>query len=75
MNFDQELDATGLKCPLPILKTKKALAAMHSGQVLKVVSTDPNTVTDFGRFAEQTGNQLVLQQQNDAHYVFYIARR
>lgn len=75
MNFDQELDASGLKCPLPILRAKKALASMESGQVLKITSTDPNTVGDFVRFAEQTGNTLLSKQAFDSNYVFYLARR
>ena len=56
MHIDQELDARGLNCPLPILKTKKALTAMQSGQVLKVVATDAGSVRDFAAFAKQTGN-------------------
>ena len=58
-NFDQELDATGLNCPLPILRAKKSLATLTTGQVLRVVSTDPGSVKDFEAFAKQTGNTLV----------------
>ncbi len=56
MNFDKELDARGLNCPLPILRTKKALAELQSGQVLKVVATDPGAVKDFQAFSRQTGS-------------------
>ena len=59
MNFDKELDARGLSCPLPILKTKKALNDLASGQVLKVVATDPGSVKDMQAFANQTGSALV----------------
>ena len=58
MNFDKELDARGLNCPLPILRAKKALAELQSGQVLRVISTDPGSVKDFAAFAKQTGNEL-----------------
>jgi len=59
MNFDKELDARGLNCPLPILRAKKALAEVGSGQVLKILSTDPGSVKDFAAFAKQTGNELL----------------
>lgn len=62
MNFNKELDARGLTCPLPILKAKKALADMQSGEVLKVLATDPGSVRDFQAFARQTGNDLLDQQ-------------
>ncbi|MGH6647997.1 sulfurtransferase TusA family protein [Aquabacterium sp.] len=62
MDFNKELDARGLTCPLPILKAKKALSDMHSGEVLKVLATDPGSVRDFQAFARQTGNDLVDQQ-------------
>jgi len=62
MDFNKELDARGLTCPLPILKAKKALSDMHSGEVLKVFATDPGSVRDFQAFARQTGNDLVDQQ-------------
>ena len=61
MNHDKELDARGLSCPLPILKTKKALSDLTSGQVLKVVATDPGSIKDMQAFANQTGNPLVSQ--------------
>jgi TusA-related sulfurtransferase len=75
MKFDKELDARGLNCPLPILKTKKALNDMLSGQLLKVVCTDPGSTRDFIAFAKQTGNELVEQQTVGADLVHYIKRR
>ena len=75
MNFDREVDATGLNCPLPILRTKKALAEMQSGQVLKVTSTDPGSVRDFAMFAKQTGNELVEQADQSGSFIFYMKRR
>ncbi|HEX4880661.1 MAG TPA: sulfurtransferase TusA family protein [Limnobacter sp.] len=75
MNFDREVDASGLNCPLPILRTKKALAEMQSGQVLKVTSTDPGSVRDFAMFAKQTGNELLEQADQSGSFVFYMKRR
>ena len=73
--FDAELDASGLTCPLPILKTKKALNALASGQVLKVVTTDPGAPRDFQAFAVQTGNTLLSQQMDGQRGVHYLRRR
>ena len=73
--FDAELDASGLTCPLPILKTKKALNALASGQVLKVVTTDPGAPRDFQAFAVQTGNALLGQQEADAGCTHSLKRR
>lgn len=75
MNADKELDARGLNCPLPILKAKKALADMTSGQVLRVVSTDAGSVRDFQAFAKQTGNELLEQQTVGAEHVTLLKRR
>ena len=75
MNIDKEIDTRGLNCPLPILKAKKALADMQSGQLLKVVSTDQGSVRDFQAFAKQTGNELVEQQTVGAEYVHVLKRR
>ena len=75
MEFDKELDARGLNCPLPILKAKKALTEMLSGEVLKVVATDPGSVRDFQAFARQTGNELVDQTSDDKEFVHYLRRR
>ena len=73
--FDREVDARGLNCPLPILKAKKALAELGSGQVLKVLSTDPGSQRDFQAFARQTGNELVGQSEADRTWSFFLKRR
>ena len=75
MNFDKEFDASGLACPLPILKAKKALADMLSGEVLKVVATDPGSMRDFQAFARQTGNELVEQSTQGADLLHTLRRR
>jgi tRNA 2-thiouridine synthesizing protein A len=75
MNIDKEIDTRGLNCPLPILKAKKALADMQSGQLLKVVATDSGSVRDFQAFAKQTGNELVEQQTVGSEYVHVLRRR
>jgi tRNA 2-thiouridine synthesizing protein A len=75
MNFSKELDARGLNCPLPILKTKKALAEMTSGQVLRVLATDPGSVRDFQAFARQTGNELLSQSEENKEYIFFMRRK
>ncbi|HEX7642449.1 MAG TPA: sulfurtransferase TusA family protein [Burkholderiaceae bacterium] len=75
MDFNKELDARGLNCPLPILKTKKALAEMSSGQVLRVVATDPGSVRDFQAFARQTGNELVSHNEENKEYIFFMRRK
>ncbi|MCC7544502.1 MAG: sulfurtransferase TusA family protein [Aquabacterium sp.] len=79
MDIHKELDARGLTCPLPILKAKKALSDMQSGEVLKVLATDPGSVRDFQAFARQTGNDLLEQQtlQNDGkdEFVHLLRRR
>ena len=75
MQIDKEIDTRGLNCPLPILKAKKALADMQSGQVLKVLATDSGSVRDFQAFARQTGNELVEQQTVGSEYVHVLRRR
>jgi TusA-related sulfurtransferase len=75
METTRELDARGLNCPLPILKAKKALAEMTSGELLRVVSTDPGSVRDFQAFARQTGNELVEQTSGGSDYVHVLRRR
>jgi tRNA 2-thiouridine synthesizing protein A len=75
MDADKEIDTRGLNCPLPILKAKKALADMHSGELLKVVSTDPGSLRDFKAFARQTGNELVDQATEGNEYVHLLRRR
>jgi len=75
MNTDKEIDTRGLNCPLPILKAKKALADMSTGQTLKVVSTDPGSVRDFQAFARQTGNELIDQQTESTDFIHVLRRR
>jgi len=75
MEFHKDLDARGLNCPLPILKAKKALAEMTSGEVLRVVATDSGSVRDFQAFARQTGNELLEQSQDGAEFTFYMRRK
>lgn len=75
MEFHKELDARGLNCPLPILKAKKALAEMASGEVLRVVATDPGSVRDFQAFARQTGNQLLDHSAAENEFVFFMQRK
>jgi TusA-related sulfurtransferase len=72
---DLEVDASGLACPLPILRAKKALAQLASGQVLKVTTTDRNAIRDFQAFARQTGNALLLQDENAGRGIHYLRRR
>jgi tRNA 2-thiouridine synthesizing protein A len=75
MNFEKELDARGLKCPLPILLAKKALAAMASGQVLKIVATDPGSVRDFQAFCKQTRNELLQHTEANKEFTFFMKRK
>ena len=76
MDFDKEVDARGLNCPLPILRTKKMLAEMQSGQVVRVLATDPGAVKDFQAFARQTGNELVGQGETaDKAFEFFLKRK
>jgi tRNA 2-thiouridine synthesizing protein A len=75
VTFDRELDARGLNCPLPILRTKKSLNDMASGQVLKIVATDPGSVRDFQAFSRQTGNQLLLANESGGEYLFMMRKK
>ena len=75
MTFDKEVDARGLNCPLPILRAKKALNDMQTGQVLKIVATDPGAVKDFQAFCKQTGNELLSQDQTEREFSFYLKRK
>ena len=72
---DRELDVRGLNCPLPILRTKKALAEMSSGQLLRVLATDPGAVRDFQAFAKQTGNELLASGETDNVFEFLFKRK
>ena len=75
MDANKEIDTRGMNCPLPILKAKKALAEMSSGEVLKVVATDPGSMRDFQAFARQTGNELLGQQTINKEFVHFLKRR
>jgi tRNA 2-thiouridine synthesizing protein A len=75
LQHDREVDARGLNCPLPVLRTKKALNDMASGQSLRVVATDPGSVRDFIAFAKQTGNELVEHGEQDGEFWFVLKRR
>jgi tRNA 2-thiouridine synthesizing protein A len=75
MQFDKELDARGLNCPLPIIKTKKALNDLGSGQVLRVTSTDSGSLKDMEAFAKQTGNELLSSAQEGGDYVFFLKKK
>lgn len=73
-NATQELDARGLNCPLPILRARKALNGLQSGQTLRIRATDPGSVKDFAAFCNQTGNELISSEQNGGEYVFQIRK-
>jgi tRNA 2-thiouridine synthesizing protein A len=73
-DFDRELDASGLNCPLPILRAKKTLADMESGQVLHIIATDPGSVKDFEAFAKQTGNELLSSGEEGGKFTFLIKK-
>ena len=75
MHIDKEVDARGMNCPLPILKAKKALSEMESGQLLKVVATDGGSLRDFQAVARQTGNELVEQQTQGVEFIHVLRRR
>ena len=72
MHFDKELDARGLNCPLPILRAKKALTGLQSGQVLKVLATDPGAVKDFQAFSRQTGHELMSHAEANREFTFFM---
>jgi len=75
MDVQREIDTRGLNCPLPILKAKKALAEMQSGELLRVVATDPGSMRDFQAFARQTGNELVAQETRADEFIHVLRRR
>ena len=75
MEFQRDLDARGLNCPLPILKAKKALAEMATGEVLRITATDTGSVRDFQAFAKQTGNALLSHTQNGYEFTFLMRRK
>jgi tRNA 2-thiouridine synthesizing protein A len=74
-SFDKDLDARGLNCPLPILRAKKALTEMSSGQVLRIVATDPGSVKDFQAFSRQTGNELVSHAETNREFTFFMKKK
>jgi len=75
MDFNRDLDARGLNCPLPILRTKKTLNEMASGEVLRVIATDPGSVKDFAAFAKQTGNELLSSSESGGEFTFFIKKK
>jgi tRNA 2-thiouridine synthesizing protein A len=75
MEFQKDLDARGLNCPLPILKAKKALAEMETGEVLRIVATDSGSVRDFQAFAKQTGNALLSHSHLNGEFTFLMRRK
>ena len=75
LNADKEIDTRGLNCPLPILRAKKALSDMKTGQVLKIVATDPGSMRDFQAFSKQTGNELLAQQTINKEFIHFLKRR
>jgi tRNA 2-thiouridine synthesizing protein A len=75
MNFDKDLDARNLNCPLPILRAKKALADIQSGQVLRIVATDPGSVKDFQAFCKQTGHELLSHTEANKEFIFFMKRK
>ena len=75
MHYDKELDARGLNCPLPILRTKKALADLQPGQVLKVIATDPGAVKDFQAFSRQTGHELLSHAEERKEFTFFMKKK
>ena len=75
MNHDKELDTRGLNCPLPILRAKKALSDVQSGQVLKIVATDPGSIKDFEAFSKQTGHPLLSQTEAHGEFTFFMRKK
>lgn len=73
--FDRDLDARGLNCPLPILRTKRSLNEMQSGQVLKILATDPMSVRDFQAFSRQTGHELLASGADSGEFFFYLRKK
>ena len=73
-DFDKELDATGLNCPLPILRAKKSLAELASGEILRIIATDPGAVKDFESFSKQTGNTLLESSEADGKFYFRLQK-
>ncbi len=74
MSHDQELDARGLNCPLPILRAKKSINSLETGQVLRIIATDPGSVKDFEAFCKQTGNELMDSKEANGEFEFHIKK-
>ena len=75
MDFDKELDTSGLVCPLPLLRTKQSLANMSTGEVLKIITTDPAAIIDFKVFSEQTGNKLIYLSETTEEVIFFLKKK
>lgn len=75
IQFDKELDCSGLSCPLPIVKTKKAISELNTGQVLKMISTDPGSNADMDSWANRTGHEIVKSEENDGKYIFFVKHK
>ena len=75
MQFDKEIDTRGLNCPLPILRTKKVLADVRSGEVLRIIATDPGSVKDFETFSRQTGHALLSHAEADGEFTFFLRKK
>ena len=75
MQHDKEIDTRGLNCPLPILRAKKAFSDVQSGQVLKIVATDPGSVKDFETFSRQTGHALLAQSETNGEFTFFMRKK
>ncbi len=75
MEFDKEIDAKNLNCPLPILRCKKGLSEINANQILKITATDPNAVKDFQAFCKQTGHVMTRRDEDEGIYTFYIKKR
>jgi len=73
--FDEELDTSGLKCPMPILKAKKAISSLSAGQILRVIATDPGSVKDFQAFAKQTGHELLEAREDNDTFIYLLKKR
>ena len=71
---DQTLDCSGLSCPMPILKTKKAVDGLEVGQILKMIATDPGSVSDMDAWTKKTGHELLESEQEDGKYIFYVKK-
>ena len=75
VQFDKELDCTGLSCPLPIIKTKKAIGELSSGQVLKMISTDPGSSSDMDSWAARTGHEIIKSETDNGKFIFYVKHK